>query len=190
MADQIHSWNDDDGIGAIVIAWRRSGLLRRSRPAGFQPATWPTIPQAQNRDRGMRVGTNWTRLIRESKPVVIAAIQRLRRRRRTDLGAALQTCAYAAEETSVSQSASLRSVSSPSSDPPDLLAQLVGLGHATDICLSGRMVPADEAFRIGLVSAVVPKEDLFATALAKAEEYWPTIRPQSCARSKRSSTTT
>ena len=32
------------------------------------------------------------------------------------------------------------------------------------------MVPADEAYRIGLVSGVVPKEDLFSTALAKAEE--------------------
>jgi enoyl-CoA hydratase/carnithine racemase len=51
-----------------------------------------------------------------------------------------------------------------------LLAQLVGLGHATDMCLTGRMVPADEALRMGLVTAVTPPEKLFDTALAKAEE--------------------
>jgi enoyl-CoA hydratase/carnithine racemase len=38
------------------------------------------------------------------------------------------------------------------------------------MCLTGRMVPADEALRIGLVSAVVEPEALFETALAKANE--------------------
>ena len=51
-----------------------------------------------------------------------------------------------------------------------LLAQLVGLGNATEMCLTGRMVPADEALRIGLVSAVTDPEALLPTALAKAEE--------------------
>ena len=51
-----------------------------------------------------------------------------------------------------------------------LLAQLVGLGHATDMCLTGRMVPADEALRMGLVTAVVPNDQLFETGLAKATE--------------------
>ena len=125
-------------------------------------------PEAQNRDRGMRVGTNWTRLIRESKPV-IAAIHGYA----VGVGLTLALpcdVRYAAEDTRLS----IRFVKVglvPELGSTRLLAQLVGLGHATDICLSGRMVPADEAYRIGLVSAVVPKEDLFATALAKAEEY-------------------
>jgi enoyl-CoA hydratase/carnithine racemase len=51
-----------------------------------------------------------------------------------------------------------------------LLAQLVGLGNSTDMCLTGRMVPADEALRMGLVSAVVEPDALFETALAKATE--------------------
>ena len=51
-----------------------------------------------------------------------------------------------------------------------LLAELVGLGHATDMCLSGRMVPADEALAMGLVTRVTEPEDLMAAALEKAHE--------------------
>lgn len=51
-----------------------------------------------------------------------------------------------------------------------LLAQIVGLGNATGMCLTGRFVPADEALRIGLVSQVVPPDALMDAALAKADE--------------------
>ena len=48
---------------------------------------------------------------------------------------------------------------------PDLggtkrLVELVGYSRAVDICLTGRRVPADEAFRIGLLSTVVPADRL------------------------------
>ncbi|HPJ93203.1 MAG TPA: enoyl-CoA hydratase-related protein [Deltaproteobacteria bacterium] len=48
-----------------------------------------------------------------------------------------------------------------------LLPRLVGLSRAADILCTGRKVDAFEADRIGLVSAVVPQENL----LAKALEY-------------------
>ena len=51
-----------------------------------------------------------------------------------------------------------------------ILSQLVGLGHATDMSLTGRMVPADEALRMGLVTAVTEPEDLMSTAITKAKE--------------------
>jgi 2-(1,2-epoxy-1,2-dihydrophenyl)acetyl-CoA isomerase len=51
-----------------------------------------------------------------------------------------------------------------------LLSQIVGLGNATEMCLTGRMVEGAEARAIGLVTAVVPKDQLFDVALAKAEE--------------------
>ena len=51
-----------------------------------------------------------------------------------------------------------------------LLAQLVGLGNAAEMCLTGRMVGAEEALRIGLVTGVTEPEDLLPTALAKADE--------------------
>lgn len=48
------------------------------------------------------------------------------------------------------------------------LPRLVGLGHASEILLTGRMVDAEEASRIGLVNRVVPAEELLTTALDTA----------------------
>ena len=49
-----------------------------------------------------------------------------------------------------------------------LLPRLVGLSRASDILFTGRKVMADEAEKIGLVSRVVPKEELVEAALSYA----------------------
>jgi enoyl-CoA hydratase/carnithine racemase len=51
-----------------------------------------------------------------------------------------------------------------------LLPKIVGMGHAMDLLLSGRVLLADEAARIGLVNRAVPSEQLIATALAYASD--------------------
>jgi enoyl-CoA hydratase/carnithine racemase len=50
-----------------------------------------------------------------------------------------------------------------------MLPRIVGLGHANEILLTGRLVEADEAARIGLVNRVVPAGDLLTAALDTAE---------------------
>lgn len=50
------------------------------------------------------------------------------------------------------------------------LARLVGKAKAMDLCLTGRMMGAEEAERAGLVSRVVPAADLIEEALATAEK--------------------
>lgn len=51
-----------------------------------------------------------------------------------------------------------------------LLPRAVGYAHAADLILTCRMVDADEALRIGLVSRVLPADQLAETALATARE--------------------
>jgi enoyl-CoA hydratase len=46
------------------------------------------------------------------------------------------------------------------------LPRLVGRGRALEVLLTGEMVDAQEAFRIGLVNRVVPKDRLLAEAQA------------------------
>ena len=48
------------------------------------------------------------------------------------------------------------------------LAQLVGRERAAELLFTGRIIPADEALAIGLVSRVVPHEELLPTALGLA----------------------
>jgi enoyl-CoA hydratase len=48
------------------------------------------------------------------------------------------------------------------------LAEIIGGGLARDLCLTGRHIDAQEALRIGLVSAVAPADRLMEEALAVA----------------------
>ena len=66
------------------------------------------------------------------------------------------------------------------------LPQLVGLGRALDLILTGRPVPAAEALAIGLVDRVVPPGQARAGAEDLAREL--AALPQACLRSDRAAT--
>ncbi len=50
-----------------------------------------------------------------------------------------------------------------------LLPKIVGAGHARDLMLSGRHVLADEGYRMGLVTSVVPSDELLDRAIERAQ---------------------
>jgi enoyl-CoA hydratase/carnithine racemase len=51
-----------------------------------------------------------------------------------------------------------------------LLPRIIGAGRAHELMLTGRRFDAAEAERLGVVTEVVPADDLLAAALAKADE--------------------
>jgi len=62
-----------------------------------------------------------------------------------------------------------------------LLPRIVGQSAATDLLLSGRVFDAAEALRIGLVSAVVDRDEVLATAVAYAKDLAANVSPASMA---------
>jgi enoyl-CoA hydratase len=65
------------------------------------------------------------------------------------------------------------------------LPQIIGLGRALDLILTGRSVDADEALSMGLVDRLVPAGDALSTAQALAAQI--AALPQACLRSDRRS---
>lgn len=61
----------------------------------------------------------------------------------------------------------------PGSGGTQRLARLVGLGRAKDIVMRGRRVGAEEALALGLVTEVVPPDELDAAVVRLVEELSP-----------------
>ena len=66
-----------------------------------------------------------------------------------------------------------------------MLPQIVGLAAATDLLVSGRTFLADEALRLGLVSAVVDRDDVLDHAVAYAADLAANVSPASMATIRR-----
>jgi 2-(1,2-epoxy-1,2-dihydrophenyl)acetyl-CoA isomerase len=165
IGEQITNWNDDDGIGAIVLTGEGRAFCAGADIGNFAKRV-ETNREGQG-EQLSRGGYNMTSLLRESKPTV-AAINGYA------VGVGL-TMILPCDVRIASTAAqlSIRFIKMglmPELGSTHLLAQLVGLGNATDMCLTGRMVPADEAHRMGLVTEVTEPDDLLATAIAKADE--------------------
>ncbi len=66
-----------------------------------------------------------------------------------------------------------------------LLPRLVGMSHAMDLALTGRIIGAQEALAMGLVSRVVPDDKLLSTAVEMAREIAANCSPTAMAEAKR-----
>ena len=165
IIDAMTAWNADDGIGAIVLTGEGRAFCAGADIGNFAERV-ETNRQGQG-EQLRRGGTNLTQFIRQSKPT-IAAINGYA------VGVGLTMILPCdVRIASTSANLSIRFIKMglmPELGSTHLLAQLIGLGNATEMCLTGRMVPADEAMRMGLVSAVTQPDELMSTAIAKAEE--------------------
>lgn len=53
---------------------------------------------------------------------------------------------------------------------PWIMREILGLARTMDLTLTGRMMDADECFRIGIINRLVPRERVMAEAMALARE--------------------
>jgi enoyl-CoA hydratase/carnithine racemase len=66
-----------------------------------------------------------------------------------------------------------------------LLPRLIGISHAMDLALTGRIISAQEALTMGLVSRVVPDDHLLSSAIDLAGEIAANCSPTAMAEAKR-----
>ena len=166
IVDQITEWNDDDSVGAILMTGVGRAFCAGADIGGFaERAQQNAEPSGGEPIR--RGGADLTHFLRESKPT-IAAINGYA------VGVGLtMILPFDVRIASTEAKLSIRFIKMgliPELGSTRLLANLIGLGPATDMCLTGRMVSAEEALAMGLVTQVTEPGNLEQTALAKAEE--------------------
>lgn len=172
--------NEDRAVGAIVLTGAGRGFCAgadiggqfqaRLDRGGDQPA-----PARAARADDEAPASDWVALVRRSKPM-IAAVN----------GAAIGiglTLVLPFDQLLAGTGAKLSCRFVKMGLTPELasshfLVQRCGWGAAADLCLSGRMVEADEAARIGLVDRVVAGDALVDEAVALGEEYAANPDPQ------------
>ena len=177
QADAIRAANEDGEVGAIVMTGAGRGFCAgadmrdtfKTRLDGGDPAG------DGDRSGGMPPDVDWVTLAREAKPL-IAAVN----------GAAVgigMTMILPFDVIVASQRAKFGMLFIKVGLVPELastrlLAQRVGLGRASEMCLSGRLYGSEEAYRIGLADRLAPPETLLAEALELAEEIAANPQPQ------------
>jgi len=166
MREAIEACNQDAGIGAIVLTG-----AGRAFCAGADIRGWDKgIQRQEENGREMRVGTrseNWVSFVHRSKPIICAI-------NGVSIGAGL-TITLPCDVRIASDNArlSMRFVRVgvlPELASTRILVEIVGLTQALELMLSGRIIDAAEAGRIGLVNRVVPTEQLLDAAVETAAE--------------------
>lgn len=132
-----------------------------------------TLPAAStlktNYDRQLRLTNQMTRLYELPVPVIAAV-------NGAAVGGGLAYSLHcdvrvAAEEARFGSAFIKAGLSSLDMGISYLLPKIVGAGRARELMLSGRIIGADEAYRIGLVHEIVPQGSLLEAAFAVARSF-------------------
>ncbi len=163
MRTEIERWNSDPSIGAIILTG-----AGRAFCAGADIGGWgQQIEQGKTAVKLVEPEESWVLFCQRSKPIICAI-------NGPAIGVGL-TLILPCDVRIASDQARLsmrfiRAGVIPELASTHLLPHIVGLGHALEMMLSGKMISAEEAANIGLVNRVVPHDRLMAEALAVAEE--------------------
>lgn len=170
--------NADPVVGAMVFTGAGRGFCAGAdMQATFSTRIKGDDPGNNTADGvgGMPSGLDWVALVRQSKPIV-AAVN----------GAAIGigvTMILPADRIVASSAAKfgmgfIKMGLVPELASTRLLAARVGFGQASDLFLSGRVISATEAARIGLADELVEPDVLLETALQTARSYAQNPDPQ------------
>lgn len=163
LYDAFEAFNRDEDIGVIVLTGEGRAFC-----AGLDVQDWQhPEPPATGEPASYRSQLRWLEMMRRSKPVVVAV-------NGLAVGGGITlilSCDIRiASERAQFEERHVHVGLMPDMGSSRLLVQIVGLAHALRLQLTGRRIDAHEAERIGLVTEVVPHEQLLDAAIAIAGE--------------------
>ena len=161
----ISACNDDPEVGAIVVTGAGRGFCAGADIRDSFKAQLDGNANSRNKPRQAPPG-NWIDLVRSSKPLIAAVNGAC-----VGVGA---TMALPMDVIVASEDAKFGMVFVKMGVTPELasshfLVQRVGLGRASEMCLTARLYSGREAFELGLADRLAAPEELMdeATGLAK-----------------------
>ena len=168
MTHALDALEADDGIGAIVITGNDKAF---AAGADIKEMKDKTFMQAYSENF---ITAEWERIARCRKPVVAAVAGYA-------LGGGCETammCDFilAADNAKFGQP-EITIGTIPGAGGTQRLTRLVGKSKAMEMCLTGRMMDAEEAERAGLVSRIVPVDELVEEAVKTAAKIASFSRP-------------
>jgi enoyl-CoA hydratase len=161
LGEALLSLDQDTDIGAIVITGSDKAFAAGADIAVMADWTYMDVYQ------GSFITRNWETIRQVRKPV-IAAVAGYAMGGGCEL--ALACDIIVAGESAKFALPEIKLAMLPGAGGTQRLPRAVGKAKAMDMCLSARMLNAQEADRYGLVSRVVPDAELQATALKLATQ--------------------
>ncbi len=168
LEQALDSFEADDGVGAIVITGNDKAFAAGADVKEMQDKTF------MEAYLGDFITRDWERIAACRKPVIAAVAGYA-------LGGGCEIammCDFilAADNARFGQP-EITLGTMPGVGGTQRLARLAGKSKAMEMCLTGRMMDAEEAERIGLVSRIVPVAELVEEALKTAETIAGMSRP-------------
>ncbi len=168
----------DPGIGAIVLTGAGRGFCAGADMSDtFQTRIEGSDPggDTAHGQGGFAEGVDWVGTCRSAKPLVAAVNGAAVGVGMTQI---LPFDSIVASDAAKFGMLFIKVGLVPELASTQLLVQRVGWGMASELCLSGRLVAADEAHRIGLVDRLVEADGLLDAAVELAATYAANPAPQ------------
>jgi len=161
LTQVLRALDADDDVGAIVLTGHGKAFAAGADIKEMAPKSFADVYGEDF------ITATWEELTRTRKPV-IAAVNGFALGGGCEM-AMMCDMAFAAENAKFGQPEIKLGVI-PGAGGTQRLARAVGKATAMDLVLTGRMIDAAEALRIGLVSRVCPADRLLDEAIAAAEQ--------------------
>jgi len=164
----LDDYEADPAIGAIVITGNEKAFAAGADIKEMQAKTWPDTYVADF------ITDGWERVAQCRKPVIAAVAG-------FALGGGCEVammCDFilAADNAQFGQP-EIKIGVTPGAGGSQRLTRAVGKAKSMEMCLTGRMMGAEEAERSGLVSRIVPAAELVAEAVKTAQTIADMSRP-------------